>query len=204
MPTRHLSEAQRQSFARFGGDPSPEQLARYFHLDGADQEIIADLRGAHNRLGFATMLTSARFLGVFPGIADGIPESVLATVRDQLGLETGMTLDGYFEGRSRVRHLALIRSRFGFTDFGNNASARFRLTRWLYVLCWSGDDHPGPLIERAAAWLIANKVLLPGITILERMVGRIRDRARTRLWRHLVASLSQAQRVRIPAVRRGR
>ena len=197
MPTRHLTDAQRQSFARFDGEPLPDQLARYFHLDGTDRDMLADLRGAHNRLGFATMLTSARFLGAFPGAGDVVPESVLATVRDQLGLATRITLDGYFEGRSRIRHLALIRHRFGFTDFGDNAGARFRLTRWLYALCWSGDDHPGPLIERAVAWLIANKVLLPGITILERMVGRIRDRARTRLWSHLVGSLSDAQRARI-------
>jgi len=78
--------------------------------------------------------------------------------------------------------------------------ARCRLTRWLYALCWSGDDRPGPLIDRAAAWLIANKVLLPGVTVVERLVGRIRDRARTRPWRHLVASLSDDQRARIAAL----
>jgi hypothetical protein len=146
------------------------------------------------------MLTSARFLGAFPGAGDVIPGSVLATVRDQLGLAASVTPDGYLESRSRIRHLALIRHRFGFTgftDFGDNAGERFRLTRWLYVLCWSGDDHPGPLIERAASWLIANKILLPGITILERMVGRIRERARSKLWSHLVGSLSDVQRARI-------
>jgi len=62
---------------------------------------------------------------------ESLPWPVLATVRDQLGLATRITLDGYFEGRSRIRHLALIRHRFGFTDFGDNAGARFRLTRWL-------------------------------------------------------------------------
>jgi hypothetical protein len=45
VPTRHLTEAQRQSFARFDGEPLPDQLARYFHPDGTDQEIHADLRG---------------------------------------------------------------------------------------------------------------------------------------------------------------
>ena len=40
-------------------------------------------------------------------------------------------------------------------------------------------------------------MLLPGVTILERLVGSIRDRARTRLWKHLVAGLSDDQRSRI-------
>jgi hypothetical protein len=40
----------------------------------------------------------------------------------------------------------------------HSGSARFRLARWLYALCWSGDDHPGPLVERATSWLIASGV----------------------------------------------
>ena len=200
MPTRHLTDAQRQGFARFDGEPSADQLARYFHLDQTDRDLIGTLRGDHNRLGFAVMLTSARFLGAFPVSPAEIPASVLAAVIEQLALEPGTDVDAYFAGSRRIRHLALIRTHCGFTDFGDNAVARFRLTRWLYALCWSGDDRPGPLIDRAAAWLIANKVLLPGVTVVERLVGRIRDRARTRLWRHLVASLSDDQRVRIAAL----
>ena len=108
MPTRHLTDAQRQGFARFDGEPAPDQLA----------------------------------------------------------LEPTTSMEAYFEGSRRIRHLALIRTHCGFTDFGDNPVARFRLTRWLYALCWSGDDRPGPLIDRAAAWLIANKVLLPGVTVV--------------------------------------
>ena len=197
MPTRHLTDAQRQTFASFGGDPSPDQLARYFHLDQSDHELIGPLRGGHNRLGFAVMLSSVRFLGVFPNASHEIPASVLATLSAQLNLQHAVTLHGYFDGSPRLRHLAQIRARFGFTDFGGNGYARFRLTRWLFALCWSGDDWPGPLIERATTWLIAHKVLLPGVTVLERMVGSIRDRAKTRLWRRLVASLNDAQRARI-------
>lgn len=200
MPTSHLTDAQRQGFARFDGEPSADQLARYFHLDQTNRDLIGTLRGDHNRLGFAVMLTSVRFLGAFPVSAAEIPASVLATVIAQLELEPTTGVNAYFDGSSRIRHLTLIRTHCGFTDFGDNAVARFRLTRWLYALCWSGDDRPGPLIDRAAAWLIANKVLLPGVTVLERLVGRIRDRARARLWRHLVASLSDDQRARIAAL----
>ena len=198
MPTRHLSDEQRQRYARFAADPSPNELAQYFHLDRSDWEILDGLRGDHNRLGFALMLGSARFLGVFPGAGAEIPSSVTAFLRSELSLQEGSSLKGYFDlGGQRKRHLALIRARYGFTEFADNGSARFRLARWLYALCWSGDDHPGPLVERATAWLIVNKVMLPGVSVLERFVGRIRDRAQKRLWKRLVAALDDKQRERI-------
>src|SRR3546814_2606293 len=79
--------AQRQCFSRFDGEPSADQLARYFHLDQTDRDLIGTLRGDHNRLGFTVMLTSARFLGAFPVSPSEIPASVLATVIEQLALE---------------------------------------------------------------------------------------------------------------------
>src|SRR3546814_6531744 len=75
------------------------------------------------------MLTSARFLGAFPVSPSEIPASVLATVIEQLALEPATDVDAYFAGSRRIRHLALIRTHCGFTDFGDNAVARFRLTR---------------------------------------------------------------------------
>src|SRR5271166_1492301 len=42
-----------------------------------------------------------------------------------------------------------------------------------------------------------HKVLLPGVSVLERFVGRIRDRAQKRLWKRLVAALDAKQRERI-------
>ncbi len=94
MPTRHLTDAQRQGFARFDGEPSADQLARYFHLDQTDRDLIGGLRGDHNRLGFALMLTSARFLGAFPVSAAEIPVPVVATLIDQLALEPGTDMEG--------------------------------------------------------------------------------------------------------------
>lgn len=201
MPTRHLSDEQRQRHGRFPAAPSPDQLSRHFHLDGADREVINGLRGDHNRLGFALMLGSARFLGAFPASGQDVPSPVTAFLADQLGLPPSVMFKGYFDhGGQRIRHLALIRQRYGFSEFASNAPARFRLARWLYALCWSGDDHPGLLVERATSWLVVNKVLLPGVSILERFVGRIRDRAHKRLWNRLVAALDKQQRARIAAL----
>jgi uncharacterized protein DUF4158 len=137
MPTRHLSDEQRQRYASFAADPSPDELARYFHLDRTDREVTDGLRGDHNRLGFALMLGSARFLGIFPSVDLAIPSSVTTFLVGQLGLKAAPCLKGYFDHKNgqRIRHLALIRERYGFTEFANNGPARFRLARWLYARC---------------------------------------------------------------------
>ena len=95
--------------------------------------------------------------------------------------------------------MALIRERFGYRDFALDGRARFKLTRWLYALCWAGDDRPSLLIDRATAWLSGNKILLPGIGTIERLVAQVRRRASRRAWRILAAALTHEQRLRIDA-----
>ena len=44
-------------------------------------------------------------------------------------------------------------------------------------------DRPSVLFEHAGGWLIGHKVLLPGVSILERFVSEVRSRMEARLWR---------------------
>lgn len=104
------------------------------------------------------------------------------------------------EGRQRWRHVAMIRERYGSRDLESDAAAGFRLTRWLYALCWTGDDRPGLLFDRATTWLLAHKIPLPGITTLERLINRVRHRATLRLWRRLPQALTDEQRRKLHAL----
>src|SRR4051794_41710449 len=102
MPTHHLTEAERQGFARFGDTPSADQLARYFHLDETDRTLITGLRGDHNRLGFAVMLTGVRFLGAFPSGRDAVPAVALHTLCEPVGLFAPVQLAVYFANLPRI------------------------------------------------------------------------------------------------------
>ncbi len=75
-----LLDEREARYGRFTGPPTPDTLARHFHLDAADLTLIDELRGEHNRLGFAVMLGSARYLGTFLDQAADIPGRVLHTV----------------------------------------------------------------------------------------------------------------------------
>ena len=200
MPVSFLSTTQRERYGRYPETLSSEELARYFHLDDDDREWIATKRRDSHRLGYALQLTTARFLGTFLEDPAAVPGAVLHTLSSQLGIADPDCVLAYRESEQRWRHTTEIRARYGYREFADGG-VQFRLGRWLCALCWTGTDRPSALFDYANGWLVGHKVLLPGVTVLERLVGRIRDRARTRLLRHLVASLSDDRAYR-RAVRR--
>lgn len=199
MPVSFLNEEQERRYGRYAGEPDPEQLARYFHLDDTDHAFVAARRGAHMRLGCAVQLGTVRFLGTFLEQPDDVPGSAVTFVAVQLGIQVGSLLAEYAASRWRSRHPAEIRDRYGYRAF-SEPFVQFRLNRWLYALCWTGSDRPSALFDRATAWLFAQKVLLPGVTTLERNIARVRARAAQRLWRQMLIGMTFDQQERLEAL----
>ncbi len=199
MPVQFLTPEQRADYGRYVGDPSADQLACYFYLDDTDHAVIGAKRGDHNRLGFALQLTTARFLGTFLEDPLDVPDSVLQTLSRQLQVTRLDQLSRYRHADQRWVHAAEIRSRYGFSDW-SHPTVGFRLSRWLYALCWTGTEQSGVLFNRATTWLLAHKVLLPGCTSLERFVNRLRNRVENRLWKRLGRNITDDQRHRLEAL----
>jgi len=198
MPVGFLTEEQRRHYGRFGRELAADELARYFHLDDTDRALIAQHRSDSHRLGFAVQLCTVRFLGTFLEDLSEVPLSVLSLLAWQLGNDPSDFAD-YPRSRQRWDHTAEIRQRYGYRDF-SDPRAQFQLNRWLYALCWTGTDRPGLLFDRATVWLMTHKVLLPGGTVLERHVARLRSRVQERLWSLLTRSISPAVRAKLNAL----
>ena len=192
MPVSFLSDEQRNNYGRYVGAPPPDDLARHFHLDDTDRALIARKRGDHNRLGFAVQLGTVRYLGTFLEDPMVVPDAVLHTLSKQLSLETLEDATAYGGGEQRWLHAAEIRAVYGYVEI-TEPQAAFRLTRWLYALCWTGNDRPSVLFERAASWLVMHKVLLPALTTLERYIARLRSRVEERLWQALAHGIDAEQ-----------
>jgi TnpA family transposase len=199
MPVSFLTEQQRNRYGRFAGELSPEQLTRYFHLDDRDRRLVNSHRGNHSRLGFAIQLCTARFLGTFLEDLSDVPDGVINCLSRQLQIEQLSSFFYYRDSETRWDHAAEIRRHCGFRDFGDSG-AQFRLNRWLYALCWTGTDRPGVLFDRATTWLIAQKVLLPAVTTLERHVARLRARVEERVWSMLAAAAPPETRSKLEAL----
>ena len=119
MPVSFLSTAQRERYGRYDGNPSADELARYFHLDDADRVAIGGKRGEHNRLGYAVQLTTVRFLSTFLEDLATVPTGVVQTLRRQLGLTAPDFLIEYAQGEQRWAHAEQIRTEHGYRALGH-------------------------------------------------------------------------------------
>lgn len=199
MPVSFLTEDQTRLYGRFVGEPSSDELARHFHLDDFDLAFVAEHRGDPNRLGVAVQLGCVRLLGVFLDDPADAPAGVVRYTAEQIGVNDATALLAYANDKARWRHIPRIRERYGYRTLAAAGTA-FGLNRFVYALCWTGTDRPSALFERAASWLLANKVLLPGLSVLERTVARVRSRASARLFRLLVQEMTPEQKTRLDAL----
>ena len=121
-------------------------------------------------------------------------------VATQLGIRDTTSFARYAQRTATHReHASEIQKRYGYRPSSDPAES-FQLLRWLYTRATLSAERPSVLFDRATARLVERKVLLPGVTVLERLVSSGRNRAVKRLWRLLSALPTPEQRATLDAM----
>ncbi len=166
----------------------------FFYLSDEDRDVIQTLRGDHSRLGYAILLTTVRFLGVLPDKPTSVPSEVQQVLVRQLSITDPDCLLRYSDHRRWI-HAADIQTRYGYRHFTDHDVGFVCVGGCMPLLDRNGSA--GVLFERATARLLTQKVLLPGVSQLERFVAQLRSRVEERLWLTLGRSVTEQQRQRL-------
>ncbi len=194
MSSRFLTSEQQHSYGRYVGEPTSIQLANYFHLDDTAFQLVQKRRGDHNRLGFAIQLCTVRFLGTFLIDPIDVPQGVIGYLASQLEIMDVDCLQNYLSRpTTHWVHAQTIKKHYGYRDFSEQPG-HWCLLRWLYQRAWTGGESPSMLFDLTTARLVEQKILLPGVTVLSRLISAVRERVANRTW-NILAKLPNSKQV---------
>jgi hypothetical protein len=174
-------------YAAFPTELDRDWLGRVCHLGAAELKQARRRSEDRTRLGYALQLVTVRAIGTFLPDPSIVPAPMVAAVARQLDIADPGVLAGYAELAVRWWHTAEIRERYGYRVF-TAQPGRFLFTAWLYRRAWADEVSPSVLFRAAHRYLLGEQILLPGYSVLARLVAAVRDRAARRLHIRLVAA----------------
>ncbi len=136
-------------------------------------------------------LCTLRFLGTFLTDPLRVPAVVVQTLAEQLHLPADALAAYRTRPNTWYDHQARIVAHLGYTPFDGRQT--FRLTRWLYAQVLTSTVRPSVLFDLTTAHLVAQRVVLPGVSLLARLIARVRERTGRHLYRQLRTRLNPSQ-----------
>ena len=190
MPGTFLTVAERERLACFPDAVSHPDLMTYFALSENDHTFIDPYRTDSTRLGVALQLCSMRYLGFCPVQMSAAPHEVITYLAAQLHVPSESI--GTYGSRVKTRqgHMQDVLSYLGFRRL--QSDDQDALQEWLLERALE-HDKPTLLLQMTCEHLKQQKLMRPGVTILERLVVSARLQAH-------YESLSRLQPLLSPAV----
>jgi len=175
----------------------PASLREYeelYTLTPADQEFVASRRTNANRLGAAVQLCFLRYPGRAWTPAELVPAAMLRFIALQIGAEPA-DLPGYAErDQTRREHAVEVMREYGFAAFGLREYRA--LSTWLTEQA-RGTDNGLALVTLITAEMRRRRIVVPTLSVVERLALACRARARQEAYAALAADLTPEQRPKL-------
>jgi Domain of unknown function (DUF4158) len=187
----------RVGFETIPANLSRAELFRYFTFSEPDRREIAQCRGESNKIGFALLLGATRLTGRFIQDFELVPHSLVAHVCEQLRLETPLILTYPQRQPTRFEHVERIKSYLGLRSFKQTDNDV--VVSHMRERVRAGARLP-ELLADVEENLREQKIVLPGVTVLEPLIGRARVEAEDDLFREIRDRVDEQARIRILAL----
>ena len=193
MPRRSiLSTLERDSLLSL--PEGNEEMIRRYTLSDADLAIINQHRGAANRLGFAVQLCYMRYPGIRLGMNELPSASLLSLVAAQLKVSPSSWNEYGIRSETRREHLLELQEVFGFQSF---TMEYYRPTVNDLLGLAMQTDKGLVLAEALAERLRQQNILLPEISVIERICAEAITHAIRHIHKSLTESLSDVHRQKL-------
>lgn len=178
---------ERQRSALFDLPTDEPSLLRHYTLADDDLEYIHTRRRSHNRFGFALQLCALRFPGRLLAPGEVIPQEISRFLAAQLGLKPDDLMGYAAREETRHEHLAALRDIYGYKMFSGRGARD--LKAWLVreaEVAGSNKD----LARRFVKQCQGAQIILPGISVIERLCADALVAAERRIETRIVDRLS--------------
>lgn len=184
----------RAGFEQLPVDLTRTELFRYFTYSDKDRDEIAFSRGTQNRIGFALLLGGVRLLGRFPYDFELLPKDLLAHTCNQLELSVPLFLNYPQRRSTRQEHQERIRQYLGLRPFVESDRAGVKV----FVEEQIGNGvRLHELLSRTEQRLRQQHCVLPGLTVLEKLIATARAEAEEKLFQKIAARVGAAAQTRV-------
>ena len=169
-------------------------LEYHYTLADDDIEYIKTRRRSQNQIGFALQLCAFRYPGRFLKSGETIPESVSRYIAAQLGLNAEDVLLYANRVNTRHEHLGALRKIYGYKSFTGKRVKQMKA--WLDQQGGAAESSEG-LVRAFTEECRKRKIILPGITTIERLCADALVAAERRIDDRIVARLDSRMRRRL-------
>jgi len=187
----------RAGFENIPRDLSKAELLRYFTYSPEDRNEIFQCRGNGNKVGFALLLSGARLTGRFPANFELIGSTLLAHVCAQLRIEGMLFLDYPQRQPTRYEHIERIKQYLGLRSFVADDQAM--AADFVREQVRAGTP-PDDLLQHTEEHLRARQIVLPGVTVLDKLVTAASIKAEEELYEMLGGRLTPDNKGRVLAL----
>lgn len=182
-----LSKRQRYQPITLPEEFSDEEMARDWTLSESDQQEIRKHR-RHFRLYIAIQMCAVRLYGRFLNQINDLSSRIAHYLAVQLELPPSLTIEVPEREATYLEHRQNIMNYLGFQKF--DETAQTPLETWLIQQARLGSL-PDKLFQQAEHYLLDRRILLPGPSVLERLIIHICSDEHTQLFESIFQNLSQ-------------